>query len=357
MRHHPASPATTCILLALLAAASPSPAPAAGRGRGGNPAAAAAGQRLERSAPVMDGVLRIAAAARGGPPDTVQVSGALDLAFAEAARLADVLAPGGGAGELARLNGGAGERRFECSPDLYVALEAAVAMAGATDGAYDPTCGPLLRAWEPRGGARAPEPADLAAARLLTGWRMLTLDPDTRTARFTRPGMEVVLDAVAHGYVLERAARQLRDRGVVRARLELGGDVLAFTNHDAWSATIADPADDARPALTLTVANAAVASARGDRTGDARVVDPRTGQPPPAGAAVTVVARSALGAHALAEALLVMGRESAASYARTHPDTGVLWLEAGTDGVRAWPWNLARLTPEPGARVEWMSEP
>jgi thiamine biosynthesis lipoprotein len=186
---------------------------------------------------------------------------------------------------------------------------------------------------------------------------MLALDPYSRTVRFSRPGMEVALDPVARGVVLESAAGVLRERGIGRARLELGGDVLAFTTHDAWAAEVPDPDGGGRTVMTLTVSNAAVASAQSGGDGSARVVDPRTGQLPPGRASVTVVERSALRARALAEALLVMGRDGAESYARAHPAMGALWLESFDGGVRAWAWNLGRIESEPDLRVEWMTGP
>jgi FAD:protein FMN transferase len=341
------------LLLALLPL--PSRALAAGR-PGGNRAAVATGPQLERSAPLLGERLRIVAASRGGVTDTVRVAAALDLAFAEARRLEAVFAPDG-AGELAGLNGTAAGRRVACSAELFAALDAAVALADETDGAYDATDGPLLRVWDRRGGGRAPEAGDLAAARLLVGRRMLLLDPLARTARFIRPGMELALGAVARGALLERVADALRERGIVRARLELGGDVLAFTNYDAWSAAIPGPADPGQAAVTLMISNAAVATARSGREGSGRVLDPRTGQLPLGTASVTVVERSALRARALAEALLVQGRDDAAGFAQAHPGTGVLWLEPGEGSVRAWAWNLGRVLPAPDAQVDWMTGP
>ena len=343
------------LLLAFLAAASS--ASAAARPNGRNRAAVVTGPRLERSEPVLGDVLSIAAASRGIVVDTVRASAAVDHAFEEARRLAGVFGPDDGASELAGLNRAAAERRVTCSADLYATLEAAAAVADETDGAYDPTGGPLLRAWGRRGSGRAPAADDVAAARLLVGRRMLLLDPTTRTARFVRPGMEVVLGPVARGYLLERLAEGLRERGIGRARLELGGDVLAFTSHDAWSAAVPDPADPGRTAMTLMVSNAAVATAGTGSEGTALVIDPRTGQRPPGDASVTVVERTALRVRALAEALLVLGRDGAAAYARAHPATGVLWLEPLEGDVRAWAWNLGRVQPEPGERVDWMTGP
>jgi FAD:protein FMN transferase len=343
------------LLLALLTAHSPTSA--AGKPARGNRAAVITGPCLERSRPVMDGVLSITAASRGNVTDTARASAALDLAFAEAARLDGVFALAGDTSELARLNRVAAEQRVFCSADLYAALEAAITLAGETDGAYDPTSGPLLRAWDRRNGTRAPDAVDLAEARRLTGWHMLTLDPGNRTARLARPGMEVALGAIARGVVLERAAGLLRQRGIARARLELGGDVLAFTTYDAWSVAIPGPAGDERTVMTLTVSNGAVGTARSGRAGTARVLDPRMGRLPLGEASVTVVERSALHARAFAEALLVQGRDDAEAYAHAHPEAGVLWLEPLDGGVRAWAWNLGRLTCEPGVRVEWMTDP
>jgi thiamine biosynthesis lipoprotein ApbE len=195
------------------------------------------------------------------------------------------------------------------------------------------------------------------AARRLTGWRLFTLDPGNRTARFARPGMEVALGPIARGIVLERAAALLRERGIARARLELGGDVLAFTTHDAWSAAIPGPNGEGQTVMTLMVSNGAVATARSGRDGDARILDPRTGQLPLGQASVTVVERSVLRVRALAEALLVQGRDAAEAYAGAHPETGVLWLEPFDGDLRAWAWNLGRVAPEPGVRVEWMTAP
>ena len=69
---------------------------------------------------------------------------------------------------------------------------------------------------------------------------------------------------------------------------------------------------------------------------------------------MTVVTRSAARAQALARALLVMGREGAASFAAGRPDLGVLWLEPDGSTLQAWRWNMPRLATAPEAVVRWM---
>lgn len=356
---------TGLTVLVLAAALVPPAGPsdcAAARPPKPNRAALGTGPRVERARPVLGDLLTIAAASRPTVTDTARAARAVEAALEEAVRLEAVLSPGGGASELARLNRAAPDDRFPCSDDLYAALDSALAVAAGTDGAWDPTAEPILAAWDARGRGRVPEPAEVAAARALTGWRMLLLDPGRRTVRFMRPGMGVALDAVSPGFVLDRAAGVLRGLGIVRARLELGGEVLAFTSYEPWTIRIPCPTADGGPGLRLALSDAACATVtqagRGAVPPAGRVgtvVDPRTGRPVAGEASVTVVTRSACRARALAEALLVMGRDEAAAYVRAHPDLGVLWLEPLEADVRAWSWNLGTVEPEPGLRVEWMT--
>jgi thiamine biosynthesis lipoprotein len=313
--------------------------------------AAATGPLLEDSRPLPGGELVVAAAGRAGLQDPDRARMAIAAALDSAARLAPELAAGAG-GELARLNALAAAERFVCSTDLYAALDAALTVAVETDGAYDPTAAPLARLWErPRPGAE-PDPLEVADARQLVGWRLLLLEPGNRMVRFRRPGMALALDAVAGGRVLQRAAAVMRERGIARARLELAGEVLAFTNHESWSVAVPHPkAGPGTTAMWLRVSNAAVATAGGAAGAD--LVDPRTGRRPGGEGSVTVVTAPAPGAPALAAALRVLGRDGAADYARRHTDVGVLWLEAAGDGLLAWAWNLDAVTAEPGLRVEW----
>ncbi|HVP14503.1 MAG TPA: FAD:protein FMN transferase, partial [Terriglobales bacterium] len=310
-----------------------------------------------RSCPLLGDVLDVVAASRSDVTDTVRTARALDAALEEAGRLGAMLEPDDSTSELRRLNEEAAEGSFLCTDDLFAVLESAKELAAETDGAYDPTAGALARLWSGRGGREEPERADVSDARGAVGWRMLLLDPERRGVRFTRPGPVVAPGSAATGYVLDRAAETLRRHGVVRAKLAIGDEVLAFTTREAWPVRL--PGLDGRPAICIALSNAACAIAAAGTAGVPAVIDPRTGQTVRGRVAVTVVARTASRAGPLAAALLVLGRDAATAYARTHPETGVLWLEPAGDpeSVRAWAWNLGAIEPEPGMRVEWMARP
>jgi thiamine biosynthesis lipoprotein len=303
-----------------------------------------------------------ACVARAESPDSAAAGRALDEALDGLERLAALLVPADGASELSRLNAAGPEARVTCSADLFEALALAFALARETEGAYDPTVDPLLRAWDVRGSGRRPEPSELRAARDATGWTQVLLDAGVRTVRFPRPGMGLDLGALAPGFALDRAVDRLRARGVKRALLELDGEVAAFSDPGpAWTVAVRAPAGGGAPAVWLAVRQGAVSTAspleRAVTVGGVpvgRVFDARTGQPVAGEASVTVVTRSAARAAALATALLVLGRERAQRLAESRRDLGVLWLEPDGSTVRAWRWNLPAAQPDPRAVVRWM---
>ncbi|MBI5709076.1 MAG: FAD:protein FMN transferase [Candidatus Eisenbacteria bacterium] len=332
------------------------PAPAA-RKPHRNPAAVARQPAVERARYLMGTICTVRAEAL----DTVRAGLAVEEAFGEIARLEQVMSSWRDDSELARLNAEAGEDRVPCSPDLYAVLDSALALAGETDGAFDPTIEPLARLWDLRGQGRVPDMAQIAAAKSRVGWRMVLLDPGRRTARFTRPGVGVDLGGIGKGYALDRAADALRGRGVKRALLNLGGEVLAMTRGAPWAVSVAHPGDRLVPVVRLALSNGAVStSSQGERFVTVKgarfghILDPRSGSPARTEASVTVVAGSGTRADALSTALLVLGLEDARAFARAHPDIGVLWIEPDGPAVRAWAWNLPALAEEPGARVDWM---
>jgi thiamine biosynthesis lipoprotein len=298
-----------------------------------------------------------------GRGDSTATARALDEALDEIARLEDVMSMERNTSEITRLNAAAGER-FTCSSDLYAVIDSAMGAAGETDGFFDPTIEPFNRAWDVRGDGRVPPADEIGAARALVGWRTVFREPRGPTVRLPRPGMAIDLDVIGRGYALERLADVLLERGIARALVDFGGEILAVSNREPWQVTVAGPGERTSPAVRLALTNGALSTAVQARPGigddDERhrlVLEPRTGLPVRTEASVSVVARSATRAAALSSALLVMGRERAAAFTAAHGGLGVLWLEPGEDELRAWAWNLPSVAAEPGVNIRWMSRP
>ncbi|WP_028079327.1 FAD:protein FMN transferase [Solimonas soli] len=239
-------------------------------------------------------------------------------------------------------------------------LEAALALARDSDGAYDPTAGALVDLWgfgpQPR-RTTAPACDDIAAALAVSGWRKLRFDAGQRRAR--QPGgLRLDLSAIAKGYAVDRVCAALDAAGVEHYLVEAGGELRGRgckPDGMPWWVTIErPPAAGALPEALIALHGLAIASSGDYRRGFdsdgrryAHTLDPRSGWPPRDGpSAVTVVHRSCMQADGLATALGVLGVDQGEAYARRH-DVAALLVWRDADGR----WH-ERITPALAALLE-----
>jgi len=201
------------------------------------------------------------------------------------------------------------------SPLLFRLLAEARVLAETTGGLFDPTLGPLTKLWrEARRRGRLPVPETLAAARKASGWQQLVLDPAKRTATFLEPGMRLDLGGIAKGQAADAMLAILRERGVARALITAGGDVLAGDPPEGgggWKVAVR-ALDHGGESRVIELANAAVSTSGDlhqsieiDGTRYSHVIDPATGLGLTRRAAATVEAATATLADALATAACV----------------------------------------------------
>jgi thiamine biosynthesis lipoprotein len=238
-------------------------------------------------------------------------------AFHEVSRLEDLLSDWRPSSELRRLErGGTGWQ--SASPELTEVLHCALMVARASRGAFDPTLGSLTRLWrDARRTGVLPSRSSLAAARSRTGYRWIQVDTTRDRVRIARAGVQLDLGGIAKGYILKRALGVLRDRGIPRALVEAGGDLVvgeAPPGRSGWA--IAAPFADstvARRAASLVDAALATSGpieqylAVGGRR-ESHVIDPRTGRGVAVPNVASVVGSDAAIADAVATALTVLPR-------------------------------------------------
>ena len=241
--------------------------------------------------------------------------------------------------ELSRLNRAPVGSPFPLSPALAAELVAARRCWEETGGAFDPTVGPLVRAWGLRTGGRQPSPAELQEARAATGMEGLSLAKPGQAVRL-RPGVLVEEGGFGKGAGLKAAVEALAGSGATAASLDLGGQ-LALFGLGRREVAIADPRQRDRPVVSLAIDRGSVAtsgnSERGITVGGRRlghILDPHTGEPAPDFGSLTVWADDPLVADCLSK-LYVLGPERAVAWAAAHPDVQVLALLPAGGEVRA----------------------
>lgn len=250
-------------------------------------------------------------------------------AFARIAKLDAMMSDYQPQSEVSRL-GDDGQAWTPVSPDLLEVLTTAVTIARETDGAFDPTVGPLVALWrDARKTGRMPAPAAIETARAAVGWKHIEIDRTRGAVRLMKPGMKLDLGGIAKGYILDQALRTLRMNGVGRALIQSGGDIVVGSSPPGLAGwRIEAPSADAmfrQRASKLT--NAALATSGSseqyveiDGVRYSHIVDPRTGMGVTNQVTARVIAREAAIADALATALTVLGPDGAQMVVDRFPD-------------------------------------
>ena len=249
--------------------------------------------------------------------------------------------------ELSLFNAAQTTDWFRVSILLCAAVSDAQSISRLTGGAFDITVGPLVNLWGfGPDGLREEPPGEDQIAELMTsvGYRRLHTDCDRPALRKDLPELYVDLSAFAKGYAVDEVADLLDAHAVENYLVEIGGELrLSGKNSSGkpWAIAIESPARAKRSVHTVVGLTRAGLATSGDyrnffeHDGSyySHTIDPRTGRPVSHRAAsVTVLAKAAGVADAMATALLVMGPDDGMSYAESN-NLSALFLLRSEDGI------------------------
>jgi thiamine biosynthesis lipoprotein len=247
---------------------------------------------------------------------------------------------------LSRINRDAAGTAIKVDAELFDFIADAMRYTRQSDGAFDITVGPLMKAWGFFSGeGHMPTDAELDEARRHVGAAHVTLNAAARTIRFDQPGVELDLGGIAKGYAVDRAAARLKARGVGAALVSAGGSTIyglgAPPDADAWEVAIQDPVDARRTARRVRLTNRALSvagrSEKGFEVGGVRyshIMDPRTGRPVQGILSVAVLAPSGTMGDALDDALFVLGPSPQRTRLRAWPAVEAMFFLPDRD--RSW---------------------
>jgi len=272
------------------------------------------------------------------PPDP----GIAESAFREIARLEDVLSSWDPQSEVSQLNARSGQGPQAVSEDLAAVTAESAAMCATTKGAFDPTVGPLLRAWGFYSDTPAPptpESGRSTASRV--GCDQVHVQRDSRSISLAE-GAELDFGGIGKGYAVDRAIAILKAHGVTRAKLDFGSSSLAFLGKldGGWPVVIVDPLDRAKPLLSLRVQEGSVStSSQQERYFDSdghrygHIFDPRLGRPVESRLlSVTVITPQGSTADALSTGLFVLGATEGKRVIAHIPGASAVFVEQGPNG-------------------------
>ena len=211
------------------------------------------------------------------------------------------------------------------SPELFFLLTRAQEINETTKGAFDITLGRITKLWrEARRNRKLPETPVLTAALANAGMQHLTLNVQDHTVR-VNTDLELDFGGIAKGYAADLALASLRQDGIPIALVDLGGDLAVGDPPPravGWNIAIA-PLQKSDPiSRFISVSNCGLAT-----SGDteqyvdiegvrySHILDPQTGLGLQRRSSVTVFAKNATQADALASAYSVMSLADSRAHA------------------------------------------
>jgi thiamine biosynthesis lipoprotein len=279
-------------------------------------------------------------------PDSAALPRILEEALDEVDRIDRLMSHYKPESPLSQLNREARRGPVNVEPELFDFIAEAMRYSRESNGAFDITVGPLMKAWGFFGGdGRLPSEQQLANARRSVGARHVVVDHRLRTIAFDDSGVELDLGGIAKGYAVDRAASVLRRRGVTAALISAGGSSVyglgAPPNRESWSVAIEDPVEGSRIALNVELRDRALSIAGSSEkffevegTRYSHIMDPRSGRPVRGILTVAVLSPNATSGDALDDALFVLGPKGSESYLRKLRGVDAYFLLPASD--RKW---------------------
>jgi len=300
----------------------------------------------EFSGPTMGTRYSVRAVAGEHIPSQDQTQEKIDALLAHINRLMSTYDP---ESELSRFNQSTSDDWFPVSPETAHVVQAALEIADASGGAFDPTVGPAVNLWGfgPDKKIREP-PSDEAIASVLDqiGHQHLEVRMSPPALKKNIPELYVDLSAIAKGYAVDAVSDLLSDLGFTASMVEIGGEVRTRGTKPggaAWRIGVEDPASDERKIYrVLELVDLSLASSGDYRNYfelDGRryshTIDPRTARPVEHDlATVSVVANSAMEADALATTLMALGEQKGYDWCVEHEVAALLLVRDEEAGVR-----------------------
>lgn len=256
-------------------------------------------------------------------PDSLAASKAIGQAYKEMERLYALFDPTLEQSAINIINAQAGHGKIPVAPEVREVLIRAKYLNGVTKGVFDVTIKPLLDLWLVQGDTFAIPPRGLHKVTMSLVWSDGLIVNENVMLKHSMMAFD--LSGIAKGYILDQMVKVLKKAGITKACIKAGNDtVLLGKLTETWHLILPHPRKKNTPIATLTVGRGGVATTRDDALYFERdgirfhtILDPRSGSPATGCISVTVVAKTAMDADALATGVFILG-----------PDEGMQLVES-----------------------------
>jgi len=230
--------------------------------------------------------------------------------------------------EISVVNRNASNEPVKITDTLFEVLQKSIEYSRKTAGAFDITVGPLVKLFKNAKKENAiPTTEQIEQAKSKTGYQKLKLDAQKKTIKFQADGMSLDLGGIAKGFAIDKAIEAMRTCGATGGMVDVGGDIRCFNQpaggKNRWQIGLQNPQDtqqttDKDKLLLVLQLNDNAVTTSGDYERFviikgkkfSHIINPATGWASKGLSSVTIIAKTATQADALATAVSVMGAEA-----------------------------------------------
>lgn len=252
--------------------------------------------------------------------DSVSGNQSIQIAISEIIRIEKLISSWDSTSQTSLINKNAGINPVKVDKELFNLIERSIAISKLTDGAFDISYASMDKVWRYDGSMKEyPSDEVIKNSVLKVGYENIILNNEEQTVYLSKKGMKIDFGANGKGYAADKAKEMLMLRGVTAGIINASGDMNTWgkqPNGNDWTVAITNPFNKNKAFGILPITNGAVVTSgdyekfvvlNGKRY--SHIIDPRTGYPSTGIISVTVFAKSAELADALATAVFVMGAE------------------------------------------------
>lgn len=237
----------------------------------------------------------------------------------------------------------------EVSPETAGLIRLAIKYSKLSEGRFDITIDPVSSLWDFKSDSPVP-PSDSVIREAVThvGYKNIKIDKNTVTLSDSKASID--LGGIAKGYIGDKAKEFLEQKGVTKAIVNLGGNILVINNNqnDPFKIGIQKPfsKDGELIGVLKTTDDSVVTSGTYERyfkyNGKLyhHLLDTSTGWPVNNGlSAVTIIAPNSADADALSTATFCLGQEKGMKLIESIPNTEAVFISTDgkityTDGIK-----------------------
>ena len=215
------------------------------------------------------------------------------------------------------INQSAGIEPVQVTDEIMFLLNEAQRVSELTGGAFDISYAGVGKLWKLEiENFKIPQASVIEQALQTVGYQKIEIDNNANTVYLPHKAMRIGLGGIAKGYAVDRAVKLIQGLGFKDFAVNAGGDLTVKGRREGalWQVAIRHPRKLNQNIALLPISNGTVVTSGDneryreiDGVRYSHIIDPRSGYPASKCQSVTVLAKTAYLADALATGIFVLG--------------------------------------------------